>query len=239
MTNISGNCNSSIDFFSFFFSVYTPRNSTGIQILFFSYNNAFRHLTIVDIVLYVNFYGTSVNKAVGSQRDCTSLELIRSVACECCSEHIQPVTAAEQHSFSNESWPSQEKQIAHSSPGDLKLLKEGAETSGCKLQMGLLLVRNRTQRDVTHDEMHTCAITIDSSLSKVVLVVISVITAIEGHFLRERSLIGMTHWLLVQPPPTTLSVVRGRPDPLCPFHAILLSIPPLTVSLNSSACPSL
>lgn len=69
-----------------------------------------------------------------SQREYTNLDLIRSAACQRCSEHIQPVTAGEQRSFSNETQPSQEKQITHS--GDLKLLKERMETSRFKLQMG-------------------------------------------------------------------------------------------------------
>lgn len=51
----------------------------------------------------------------------------------------------------------------------------------------LLLVRQHThtqrKKEVAHNESHTSRIITDSSLSEVLSAVITVITAIEGHFL--------------------------------------------------------
>lgn len=109
--------------------------------------------------------------------------------------------------------------------------------SGCCSYENNKRVCTHRKRNVPHNEMHTSTIITVSSLSEVLSVVITVIIAIEGHFLQKRSLIVMSHWLLLRPPPTTLSAVKRRQcsplshsPPLHPsldcFSELLQLIPP-------------
>lgn len=87
--------------------------------------------------------------------------------------------------------------------------------------------------DVTHNEKHICTILTGSSLSEVLSDVITVITAIEGHFLWEWSVIVMSHSSLLHPPPPQHYLSEKDQIVFTLSQKILPSIPPATVSLNS------